>query len=208
MAEPHLLIDNDLFVLLAGANLLDAALEVFGFDRSRVEILPALPHMVRKGKRFQQLKSTGLQDLVLAACATVKTVASPAIEIQERLSACTDVDPGEVVLFGRLVESATMLLASGDRRAILVVGANPSIRDLRSSIIGRVACLEIVLQRLVRQFGAERIAEAFQVFPDHKSLQIFFSPLNSTNQEACLASIDSYLRDLNRTVGDDFFIRP
>jgi hypothetical protein len=206
MAELRLLVDNDLFVLLSGADMLDAALEVLGFQRNQVEILPALPHMLRK-RKFKQLATPTILDKVRADCEGLARVQPPAINLLDRLNACNDIDPGEAVLFGRLVESSIYLLASGDKRAMIAFASTPDISDLRSSVAGRVACLEIVLERLVLRLGVTRVAEAFRAFPEQKSLQVFFSPKNSVDQEACLAALDSYLRDLKRYVGNDLLLQ-
>lgn len=209
MAEQRLLIDSDAFVLLSGAGLLDRVLVLFGFDRTTAYRLSPLPHMIRRGRRFQQLCQPDTRDRVLEACLVVPEITDrPGDELLQTLIAFSEIDDGEALLYGLLAEQPTMMLASADKRAMKVVGSLDNPTGIRDSIAGRVLTLETVLHQLVRQDGVEPIADAFAVFPDHKTLQIVFSPVNSTDEERCLASLESYLRELKSTVGNDFLYEP
>jgi len=64
------------------------------------------------------------------------------------------------------------------------------------------------MRRLIAHDRVDAIAIAFAVLPDHQTLQIVLSPLNSADQERCLASLESYLRDTKRIVGNDFLYEP
>jgi hypothetical protein len=100
------------------------------------------------------------------------------------------------------------MLASADKQAMKTVGALDNPTGIRDSVAGRVIALETVLHQLVRQDGVEPIAEAFAVFPDHKTLQVVFSPVNSTDEDRCLASLEAYLSELKDVVGDNFLYEP
>lgn len=91
---------------------------------------------------------------------------------------------------------------------MLKIGAAPELHDIRAGIAGRVICLEVVLRLLVTSDGVAAATRAFSVFPDHKTMQVVFSEVNAGDQEKCQASLDSYLRDLKRTVGSDFLYEP
>jgi len=209
MAERRLLIDSDAFILLSGAGLLDRVLTLLGFDRSLACRLSALPHMIRRGKRFQQLCSPDTRDRALEACSSVSEITDrPGDELLQKLIAFPEIDDGEALLYALLAEQPTFLLASADKRAMQTVGSRADPISIRHAIAGRVICLETVLRLLFVHDGVDAIARAFAVFPDHKTLQIVLSPLNSADQERCLASLESYLRDTKRIVGNDFLYEP
>jgi hypothetical protein len=205
MAERRLLIDTDAFVLLSGAGLLDRVLVLLGFDRATAYRLSALPHMIRRGKKFQQVCRPVTRDCVLEACSVVPEITDrPSDELLQKLIAFPEIDDGEALLYAMLAEQPTFMLVSGDKRAMKIVGALDNPTGIRDSVAGRVIALETVLHQLVAQDGVEPVAEAFTSFPDHKTLQVVFSPVNSSDKQRCLASIESYLRELRGTVGDDF----
>lgn len=209
MAGTHLLIDSDIFVLLAGAGLLDRALGLLGFDRSSSLRLSPLPHMLTRGRRFSQFGDAKTRGLALDACKTVPEVADrPSDDVFQQLIAVPEIDEGEALLYGLLAHQPGHYLTSGDKRAMQAVAVRPDLKGVRQRVAGRVICLECLLKLLVRRDGVEAIAMAFAVFPQHKTFQVVFSSLNVTDQTRCLASLDSYLRDLRRQVGDDFLFQP
>ncbi|MCY2987734.1 MAG: hypothetical protein NTY19_07710 [Planctomycetota bacterium] len=209
MAAARLMIDSDVFVLLSGAGLLDRVLTLVGFGRGMALRLDPLPHMLRRSRKFLQLCQPQTRDRALAACKTVPAVTDrPADQLHQRLIDFREIDGGEALLYALLVEQPTYLLASGDKRAMLTIAGAPELHDIRDCIAGRVICLETVLRLLVMADGAVATASAFSVFPDHKTMQVIFSEVNFSDQEKCLASLDSYLRNLKRTVGADFLYEP
>jgi hypothetical protein len=206
MGERKLFIDSDILVLLSGAGLLDRVLKMLDFERIAAYRLSALPHMIRRGKKFQQLCDPITRNLALEACQTLNEITDrPSDKLFQKLLDFSEIDEGEALLYGLLVEQPSCLLASADKRAMLIVGSLEDPTGIRDSILGRIITLETVLHQLVNEDGVEPIAEAFDVFPSHKTLQVIFSSANSTDQERCLASLESYLHDMKRTVGEDFF---
>jgi len=205
MPEGPVLVDSDIFVLLAGARLLDRALALLGFSRDSSRRLPALPHMLARGRKFAQLMNPQTRKLALGACETVPEIADrPGDEVFQQLLDVPDIDAGEAVLYGLLAEQPACVLASADKRAMQAVGSQPELTGVRQRVAGRVICLETVLELLMRHDGVEATAHAFAVFPQYKTFQVVFSSHNATDQARCLASLRSYLRDLKRQVGDDF----
>lgn len=205
MAGRRLLIDSDAFVLFSGSGLLDRVLALLEFDRTTTYRLSPLPHMVRRGKRFLQLCQPCIRDRVLEACSSIPEITDrPDDDFFQRLIVSPEIDVGEAFLYALLAEQPALMLASADKRAMKVVGSTDDPTGIRGSVAGRVIALESVLQQLVTQDGVKPIAKAFAVFPDHKTLQVVFSPVNSVDEERCLASLESYLLELTNTVGDDF----
>jgi len=161
--------------------------------------------MIRRSKKFQQLYRQIVCDRVLEACASVPEITDrPSDDLFQTLIAFPEIDDGEALLYAMLAQQPTFMLASADKRAMKIVGSLDNPTGIRDSVAGRVIALETVLRQLVAQDGVEPIAEAFASFPDHKTLQVVFSPVNSSDKQRCLASIESYLRELKGEVGDDF----
>ena len=127
MAERRLLIDSDAFVLLSGAGLLDRALALLGFDRTTACRLSPLPHMIRRGKRFQQLCRPDTRERALEACPSVPAITDrPGDDLFQRLIISPEIDDGEALLYALLAEQPTFMLASADKRAMQTIGSAPT----------------------------------------------------------------------------------
>ena len=211
MAERRLLVDSDVFVLLAASGSLPRVADLLGFSPEQLSRLAALPHMLRRGKAFQRKYAHDIRERAI-------TVADAVVAIQERpqndnvlqlLLSIKGIDEGEALLFGLLAESSHWWLISGDKTAMRALVGQESLRPVRTLIAGRVICLESVLKMLVLADGVEAIAGAWLPLKDsYKSLSAIFSEVNCKDQNQCLECPESMLRDLQLALGVDFLLLP
>jgi hypothetical protein len=199
-----LLVDNDALLLLAGAQMLDHTLQLMQMSSQSTFRLSSLPHMLA-GRRLKSTYAPLVLDRTALACQSLGAwqQAIPD-EILQPLIDVPDIDEGDAILLASLAQQSGLLLATGDKRALIAVATNPNLIAIRGQVAGRVVCFEAILSRLVETLGVVAVGEAFDLFPEHKSLQIHFSPAKRQNQHYCLQSLASYRRDLVKTVGDDF----
>ena len=71
MTERLLLVDTDIFVLLAGAGVLMQALAGLGFAARDVRRFPALEAQLTRGRSFREKYTEAARSLALRACAEI-----------------------------------------------------------------------------------------------------------------------------------------
>jgi len=204
MEERLLLVDSDIFILLAGAGMLDRAIELFGFSRSTTRRLEALPYQLRKweasGSYPRHVCNAALQQCRAVAALTEQPMGLNAVS---RLLDVKGIHSGEAVLYALLMERPSYYLASGDKRGMVAVATAPELADIRSAVAGRIICLEAVLGMLIREDGPDAVKAAFvPLCTCNKSLTVFFSETD------CLEAVHSYFNDLVRQTGEGFLMVP
>lgn len=211
VSERLLLIDTDVLVLLSASGTLEAAIQMLGFDLANARRLPAAISQLERGSRFREdYPATALRTALRQArrIQPVTTIPEHAANL-DLLSAVSGIDYGEAQLFAMLAENPSHLLTTGDKRGLIALACDPSLATLRSRVAGRVICLETVLRLLVDADGAASIGEPLTAAaPQHKTLQVVFSPVNMTDTARCLAALDTYIADLEQQVRSDFLYKP
>ena len=206
-----LLVDTDIFVLLAGAGLLDRTAELLNCSPDDLRRLDPVTHQLRKSKKFLEKYSAEVRAAALQAARRVRPLTDRPVDdtLLQRLADIPDIEEGDAFLLASVAEHPSWLLTTGDRRAIIACATNPEARKVRKAVAGRIVPIETVLRLLVTTDGIGKIAPAFiNVREYDKKLRVIFSEAGSTNLEHCLAGIDSNLRSLVRHVGDDFLYMP
>ena len=205
-----LLIDTDVFVLLAAAGLLERIAGLLGFEPDQVRRLHPVEAQLRRGKKFREKFPETVRTSALAAARTVKPLTErPANDAILQKLVVTDIDEGEALLFASLVENPAWLLTTGDRRSLAALATHTELAEIRDALAGRLVCLETVLRLLVTTDGVEKIAAAFSCVRDcDTKLRVIFSEANATNIDSCLEGIDSYLASLKREIGNELLFQP
>lgn len=198
-----LLIDSDVFVLFAASGLLDRAIECLGFDRDDARRLDALPSMLRKGKKFEDLTAAE-RDAALTWCDRVAPFReSPNPDTMQKLAGIANIDNGEATLFATCHDNPVAVLLTGDKRALhaLAKGAPAFCTKLA----GRVACLEQVLAAMVTSDGVGTVYAALAVRAQfHKVLIVCFSEVNRADQAACLTFLQVYINKVGNDLPENW----
>ena len=203
MADRLLLIDNDIFILLAGAGQLEACLELLGFTPDRCRRLPALEPMLRKPAKALAKYPAALRTRALEACARIPAL--EAVGDPGAFAGVSGIDDGEAVLLGTLVESDFHFLASNDKRALTALAKDPALAGVRIRVCGRIYCLELVLQKRMAGEDPVQLAQAFApVLEIDKRLMTILSPAQTGRPEDCLMALESFLGALIVDWGADF----
>ena len=211
MADRLLLMDSDIFVLLAGAGLLDRAITALGFSVEKVRRLAALPHQLRKGRSFRQRFPGPIRSLALAECQRVAAIENRPDDDDAlaRLIAIDDIDEGEALLLALTAESDVCYLASGDKRALVALATRDAVQKIRQAVAGRIISLEIVLEALVEAEGAANVGPALaSIRAANTTINVLFGHQTDFDQQDRLRAIASYRDDLIRQVGEDFLYTP
>jgi hypothetical protein len=147
---------------------------------------------------------------VLRLCDRVQALIEPPSDrnIRKMMLGVDDIDPGEADLFALLVERPAHLLMTGDKRAILALASVDTLGPLCKSICGRVICLEVAIQHLIREKGMDSIAHAIAPLRKYnRMIGAVFSSGENTSEQDCLAGLSSYVKDLVRKTGPSFLFR-
>jgi hypothetical protein len=211
MAERRLLIDSDVFVLLAASGSLLRLAELLGFSLDQLGRLAALPHMLRHGKSFRRKYPEEVRAIAGSVAEAVPAIVDRPQDDDrlQLLLSIKGIQEGEALLYGLLAESQDCWLTSGDKTAMRALVAQPSLQPVHSLVAGRIICLESILKKLVHADGVAAVAPAWLPLRDtYKSLAIIFSDVNCRGQRQCLECLDSMLNDLQNTLGSDFLLLP
>lgn len=210
MSERRLLIDNDAFVLLAGAGYLQQSVETLGFDYADARRLASLEPMLRKPAKAFAKHPAEIRLRAMEECRRVAVVAEvPSTDMAVQLGDVTGLDAGEALLFGVAASRSLHFLASNDKRAMREVATHPGLALIRAAVAGRVVCIETIVKLLIDQEGASEVAKRFGLLGDlDKRLGVIFSPAALGHPEQCLEAVESFLNGLQQTFGADFLFNP
>lgn len=208
----RLLIDSDAYTLLAGCDLLIAAIEVLGYKPEQVLRLAALPYMLGKSRSMKKRYPRDV--LTKAGVACDSTAALTEREEDTALfgrlvAAHDDLNGGEALMLAVAAENAEYQILTGDRRALVAFGQAPGIDDIRAALQGRLICLEIILRLLAEKLGVDELsARLAPMIPLHQSLKVFFSPACQADHAQCFDALTSYFATLTAEVGISLLLNP
>jgi hypothetical protein len=206
MSTRRLLIDNDAFVLLAGAGLLEDAIARAGFLVKESRRLASLEFMLRKPAKAFQKYPAEVISRALEACARVpKLEEAPTAAALESFARVVGVNDGEAVFLGLMMERQFHFLASNDKTAMKAVATDPKLKDVRKQVAGRIYCMELLLEKLIASKGPEVVAQRFApLMTMEKRICTILSPANTGRPQDCQDAVKSFLAGLRRDFGDDF----
>lgn len=205
MAGRIVLIDTDVFILLAASGLLDRVLGLLGCSRADARRLDALPHMARGKKLKLKYDAPTLAKVVAEAQTIAPITDQPSAETATLLQGCDGIDYGEAVLYGLLFEHEVFYLASNDKRAMRALCSAAELKPLRDGVAGRVIALESVLAAILPLDGVSATADKFApVLHADTMLQVVFTHHNINSPDSAMAAVRSYLESLQHDLGADF----
>ena len=183
----RLLVDSDAFCKLAACDLISDAAALFHAELGECGRLPALPHMLRRGRLRRTYGTKACERLIPLAESMPPVVDSPTSWL-EQLTHIPDVDPGEAILFA----------TAADLRMPVITGDIRSLRALKrldrfpEALGGRIAVLEAVLLGLCGQLGTGAVRARVESVPQADTvMRICFSP----GVEEPELALRSYLHD-------------
>jgi hypothetical protein len=183
----RLLLDTDAFCILAASGLLHDAVDLLGMDLAVCGRLPALPHMLRKGRLRRSFGDDVCDTLILIAHRIPK-LEPPSDAWLDRLTLVYAIDPGEAQLFAAAAERGMMVI-SGDKRAL---GALKDVEEFVGALAGRIVVMEAMLLALCDRLGTEKVRRRVEpVMAVDTVVRVCFSSGNPNPAEALL----SYYRD-------------
>lgn len=202
-AMPELLIDNDIFYLLAAAGVLDDVLALLGVSKDRLHALPSLKKARAAQRRLQRSTSPDRcysEEHMQRVLAEIQRSRVQSVQLQddslERVAELTcrytGIDEGELTLLVKLSEDTDcLLLATKDTRFVGAL-AESDIPE-KTAANGKIVLLEHVLALLFRRHGFDYIKEHF--VPCRNYDRRLTSIIGTTGKEAAfLDGLTSYIK--------------
>lgn len=189
---PRLLVDTDIFCKLGIAGLLEQAVAIFGVPLAECGCLPALPHMLRRGRLPKLFGAEACGKLVpLAESLLVATL--PSTPSLEKLAGVDRIDVGEAQLLAAVADLGALVL-TGDKRALAAVAQVPDYPQL---LAGKIVSLEAALLSLCMKLGNDVVRAAVRpIIATDVMVRVCFSSASADPREG----LRSYLSTLKHDV--------
>lgn len=181
-----LLIDTDAFCKLGIAGLLEDVVRLLGTTLAESARLPALPHMLKRGKLRRTFGEEPCNAL-LAVAETIPTIPEASADWLGELVNLDGVDPGEALLLAVAAERG-LLLVSGDKRALRSVRY---VERLVHALCERVVVMEAALLSVCASLGVEVVRiRMVPLVPTDTMVRVCFSGATDP-RDALLAYYES-----------------
>lgn len=182
------LLDTDVFCKLELVGLLGDAIGLLGAGLDVCGRLPALPHMLRRGKLVQRFGEAACARMLPVAL-TLPVMNRPTNTWLDRLTPIEAIDPGEAQLLAGAADAGLFVL-SGDKRAFRALKDVPGAAK---ALAGRIVVLEAILLALCDHLGSAELRRRSAPLAAADSVVRFC--FSAGNPEPAHA-LSSYYRDL------------
>jgi hypothetical protein len=188
----RLLVDNDFVCKLGVVGLLAPLLAWLGVDVSECGRLPALPHMLGRGKLPRKYGEAACASVIPMARA-MGLVPTASTAWLERLTDVPNIDPGEVQLFASAAEHS-LTVATADKRALVALA---KVDGFAEPLAGRIMTFEAALLVLCRELGDDHVRAAVQPLKQASdgTVQICFSDGNPNPRDGLVSYFDGLKRE-------------
>jgi len=211
MPERLMLVDSDIFIILAAAGVLETAASLLEFEPEDIRRLPALENQLTRGRAFRKNYPRQIRQAALRACSCIRPIEQRPSDPRtlDQLAAVSDIDLGEALLYALAAERPAYILASGDKRAMRALARDTRLKNIRDALAGRLLCLEAAVAMLVRRGDITALAKAFAPLCSVNAvLRVAFSRGAATTTKQCLQALRTYLEELESEVGSDLLLIP
>ena len=184
----QLLFDSDAFVKLGVCGLLDEATRLLGVDLRQCGRLPALPHMLRRG-RLRRVYGAEACDELIPIAKAMPDLPPTGDTWLEKLRPVDAIDPGEAQIFAAAAQEG-LTVVSGDKRALRAL---KDLTEFVDPLSGRVVVFEALLLALCDRYGYRKIQRRVTRLAESDTMvRICFPTTNTDPVEALI----SYYRDI------------
>ena len=188
----NVLVDSDIFCKLAMAELLEPTLRSLQCELKDCRRLPALPHMLRRG-RLRDSCGVDACNRIADLAITISAVGVPGDQWLDSLVSVPDIDPGEAQLFAKAAEEEGVVM-TGDKRSLQALSKIPGLAE---ALHGKIVVLEAILLRLCSDLGVSEVSRLVRPIRHlDTTLRVCFSDSNT----APIDGLSSYWRTLLQDV--------
>lgn len=172
-----------------------------GLTQADLRVLSDAKYVFRKSRRVLQRYPQPILDSavsIVEGCTPIRP------EVSEELQTLQieGIDPGEVILISATKYEEFFYLATGDKRCLTALAADPHLDSIRQRLTGRVICLEQLILKLIDTQGFDLVLT--KVLPAREydtALKTSFGSGEKATRENVLQALEGYVEDLRRTTG-------
>jgi hypothetical protein len=187
-----LLVDTDVFCKLQVAGLFIEAIGLFAAGVDDCGRLPALPHMLRRGRLRKHL-GEDISEALIPMAEAMAVSPQPSDTWLDELIPLEGIDVGEAQLFATAAEVG-LLVVSGDKRSLRAL---KGVDRFVSALNGRIVVLEAVLIALCDRLGVEAVrARIGALAAADTMVRVCFSRENPNPREALVSYYESLAAEL------------
>ena len=188
--------DNDIFLKLAGCNLLIPFFEAIDLEHEKIFLSPSakfsLSSQIEKKLTNQHIKEELNNVLNKINYLSQDTNTEP--DLIDKLAEVPNLDLGEGFLFLAAYANPNSKLATGDKRALKALLNNSEIENIKVSLFKRVYTFELALLLLMKKLGFEEVSQKVSNrCIDDKVLELAYG--NNRNYANAMACLSSYTRE-------------
>lgn len=196
---PVCFVDNDALLKLVACNLFWEAVTSLGLTQVDLRVLPQAKYVFRTSSRVVRKYPQAIRDSAISIVEGCTKIQPKVSEELQRLQ-IEGIDPGEIILFSATKYEDSFYLATGDKRCLTVLAADPQLIDIKQRLIGRVICLEqLILSLIYSQGFNEVLTKVLQAREYDGALKAIFGSGERATQENVLQALEGYIEHLRET---------
>ncbi|WP_146601359.1 hypothetical protein [Novipirellula aureliae] len=120
------------------------------------------------------------------------------------------IDAGEAVLFSAAYGEPSVIVCTGDKRAIRALAEHPLVTDFEAGFRRKFLCIEQALLLAIREHGFDPILRKVNLglsesLPLDTAIRSSFGSGRDSTEENVISSLTGYIEDLRKDVGDLLF---
>jgi hypothetical protein len=201
-----LLSDNDVILKLVLCDLVDEAFAALECGAGEVMVLPSAKFTLGVAKNADKTRRRIGDEAFGRLEAFFGAVQELTDQVDSKEQLIFDdllgIDPGEAILFSATRSFKSFLLATGDKRSLVVLGSNEQCKPICEHLHQRVICFEQIILRIVgsTDFGVvlKKVVPARSC--DTALRAVFGSGLTAT-EESVREGLTSYIEALRKNTG-------
>jgi hypothetical protein len=200
----RILFDNDALIKLIRYGLLDETINLFGSDPIDVSVLATAKFSLLPAKnrlRFCQEEESALKLEQFLRTTTSLDARLAESKLLDALSSIPNIDAGESILFAIGATDLGSLVLTGDKRALIALSSNISVRETFDALENRVVSIEVLLLQLIEsQFDYVQTCIRSKQNVD-KAISIAFGVTIPADIDSVREGLSSYIQHLRSETG-------
>jgi hypothetical protein len=202
--------DNDVIIKLSQYDLLEELTVAFGNNLSAFYLLPTYEfvtfhHNDEKAlKLFKKIEAAHRSRAFYLSCNRAEIsdhkIMNTIIKLEQ-----PNLDAGELILLGCVMENDSSAMVSGDKRALKEIDRIISERVIEP-VNAKFVIVEMAIKSIIEVYGFDHVCSKVRLHPSvDKAITNCFGKQSKSTEENAMAGLMSYISDLQRKCVNDLF---
>lgn len=195
-----LFVDNDIFLKLAGCDLLHEFIDCLLLTQQQIRVAPNLPFSIKgqmnksyHGEQSEKAKNI-LSEFIKNVQVTDELVVDGQHEFLNELLLIPKIDPGEALLFTHAYYNNLSKIATGDKNCLTALLKAENLIKLQQALRGRIYTFELAMLILIEKIGFDEVnKKVSNRCVDDMVLKMSFG--NDRTQDHAMQCLSSFTKD-------------